>query len=59
MKFTEQTIQLLKRTIDDVNLEAGEYKWGTSESDVLMELIEFIEAIIYLGDRGVDNKWLD
>lgn len=56
MKFTEQTIQLLKRTIDDVDLEAGEYKWGASESDVLMELIEFIEAIIYLGDRGVDNK---
>ena len=38
--------------MDDLDLEAGEYKWGTSESDVLLEFIEFIEAIMYLGNRG-------
>ena len=36
--------------MDDLGFEATQYKWGTNEADVLMELIAIIEGVIYLGD---------
>lgn len=56
MKFTEQTIQVLKRIMNDLDFEATQYKWGTNEADVLMELIAIIEGVIYLGDGFSKEK---